>query len=439
MHIEETGIELRDKYMSTSLMEKLASINNNPLVEIFFQIYKTRATGKGIKNVTVTRAGKMTFLPKGKESVINTDSTPETWSKDNRQEGSFGKILRKLLVENGIKSSAIVNKDLEDVVNTLKAIFTVEGEFVVVSGSDITKYYHEDNYDEDFNTGTMGNSCMRYSGVCQKATEVYADNSTCEMVILRQPDGELSRGRALLWTDQDGDKWMDRIYANDHIIEAFKQYAHSNGWAHKRHQDMEQGDWVFPDGTQYERQVTIDFDCRDVHIRPYMDTFCFWNFSGTTTNWSDSNYDYISQSEPSEDDDDDTVYDEVDDCYIDRDDSVYVEGRDIHTCYENCFSCPLSDDWYLKDDGVYIDGVMYYQEADEVVYLSSTGEYHLMENLGFCEWDETYHPQDEMVYLEDIEKDVHEDNVDAMYDSEGYIQDKDGNWAEAQEELELND
>ena len=49
----------------------------------------------------------------------------------------------------------------EDFSNWIKNEILEAGNFVLVSGSDITKYYNEENYYEV--KGTLGNSCMRHS------------------------------------------------------------------------------------------------------------------------------------------------------------------------------------------------------------------------------------------------------------------------------------
>ena len=434
MSIEESGIALQDRYISVSLMEKLLSINNNSLIPMFFKVYKTKADGKGIKNLTINQNGDMTFLPKGKESLINSSTTPNTWTKENRQSGNYGKVLRKLLVENGVDPKVIINKELEIIVNKLKAFFTTEGEFLIVRGKDITKYYLGDNYDHTFNLGTMGSSCMRHSGACQTATRFYAENYNCEMVILKDPNSEKSRGRALLWADIDGKKWLDRIYANDHVTEAFKQYAHSNGWAHKKNQDACSSPWIFPNGEVKYADVQIDMDT-DFSIIPYMDTFYYWDYAGNIRNFEGDSYDHYAQDEPNDEEDDSIVYDDYTDECIDIHDSIYLDYNDYTTHISNTFYCEVEQDRFLKRDSVVINGEMVYDESDSIIYLSHTGEYHMVDDVLYCEYNEKDYPKDEMVFLPEFEVHVHEDDVDSYFEYQGWVKDEDDNWVEAQVEI----
>lgn len=426
------GIPMENRHISSSLMEKILSVNGNSLVPVFFSIYKTEATGKGIKNITINNAGEMTFLPKGKESILETTIFPNVWKKDNRQSGSFGKILRKLLVENGIDSKSIVAKELEEIVNSLKARYTVEGSFEVVSGSDITKYYLFEKYDETFNLGTLENSCMRHSGLCQEATLLYAENENCEMVVLKSPEGDFIRGRALLWKDRHGKKWLDRIYACDHVQAAFKQFAHSNGWPHKSHQDSCVGDWVFPNGKQAYEAVFIEMDT-DYRPLPYMDTF-YHITDSHCHNDEDSPYDYYAQSEPGQDDD--GVYDDITGNYIFEDDAVYIDNRDIYTHVDNAFYCGLEDGWFLNEDGVRLsNGNMAWAESSEIVFSDSSNGWLLMEEARYCEYSEEWFDESEVTFLEPLGIDVHEDRVDDAYENAGWVQDENNEWVNPQLKL----
>jgi len=426
-------IAVENRHISSSLMEKILSERDNSLVQKFFKVYKTEATGKGIKNVTINSKGEMTFLPKGKECVLNTSSTPEVWKTDNRQAGNYGKVLRKLLVENGVDPNSIIAKELENIVNSLKARYTVEGEFAVVSGRDITHYYLGDNYDYDFNLGSLGNSCMRYDGACQDATDFYAGNDNCKMVVLKSPDSEKARGRALLWTDVEGNKYMDRIYANDHIIEAFKNYAKTNGWYHKSSQNSSNGAWVSPKGDTLDISVNIEVDT-EYSLKPYMDTFYFWE-DNKIMNHDDNGYDIVAQNEPIYDDDEGRVYDDVDDCYIDEDDAVYISDRGVTTSFHNAFSCSIDGDWYLLEDMVECEGDSVNKDADGITWVESENSYYYDENVTHCDYNDQDYPSSEVRFIPELEIDVHEDSVEDAYEDAGWHLTVDGDWVKLQKEL----
>lgn len=427
-------MNIKDRYISSSLMEKIARSSDGEVCNHFYNIFHKEADGKGIKNVTINSKGVMTFLPKGKECVLTYS---EEWSKNNRQEGSYGKVLRKLLVENGVKVDKITdfNSRLELLVNKLKAEFTVEGTFKVVRGADITKYYLGDNYDYSQNLGTLSSSCMRHNGICQEATKFYAENENCEMLVLMAPNEDVIRGRALLWTDIEGRKFLDRIYSNDHIREAFKNYAKSNKWYHKELQDNCTGCWVKWDGS-----IISDIECRvevctDYDVRPYMDTIYFWG-DGEISDSDDWEYEFTQQSEP---EDDNLVWDDIDEIMIDREDSVWIEGRDITTHLDNTFYCELNDEYFLECDGVLCEGDLVYKESDDIVYIDSIDEHMYLDNVSYCDYNNEYYPHSEVDYIEDLEMSVHEDSVEDAYTDAGYIKVEDeygeGVWVEKKTQL----
>ena len=427
------GLPMQNRHISSSLMEKMLSITNNSLIPLFFEIYKTEATGKGIKNVTVNRSGEMTFLPKGKESVVDTTTFPNVWKKDSRQSGSYGKVLRKLLVENGIKE--VNASELEEIVNVLKGFYTVEGEFIIVSGDDISYYYLDDNYDYGFNIGSMESSCMRYGGACQDATKLYADNKNCQMVVLKHPDKPAGRGRAILWTDENGDKWLDRVYASDHIVRAFHQFARSRGYGHKVHQDACDGDWISPSGEQDSHVIKIMMDT-DHEILPYMDSmyYVYSNFVSNSSDWG--SYDRYAQTEP--DEQADNVWDGYDDCYINSEDSVYLDYRDMYTYSSNAFYCDLTDDYFLHDDGVELnDGRTVWNEADDIIYIQSTGNYYHIDDVGYCQYNDEHYPSDQVEWVDDLEMDIYEPSINNAYEDKGWVQDENGEWVDPQHELEF--
>lgn len=429
-----SDISLEDRHISSSLIEKILSVKNNSLVKQFFDVYKVAATGRGIKNVTVNKAGEMTFLPKGKDSILSTDadSPLAVWKKDGRQSGSFGKVLRKLLVETGTDPKSINNSELEEIVNALKAHYTIEGTFEIVSGSDITFYYYYENYDESFNCGTMESSCMRHGGACQDACELYANNpDTCEMVILKSPLGNMSRGRALLWTDKDGKKWMDRIYANDSVTTAFKHFAHSNGWPHKQSQDCCAATWVFPDGSAEARNIYIKMDT-DYWPKPYVDTMCYVG-DGTMTNDSSSGLSY-TQSEP----DDDGVYDEYDDCYISEEVATYLEYRDCYTHQDNAFYCDIEDSSYLRNDSIELhDGTLAFNESNSIIQAED-GQWYHEDDVAWCSHNDEYYPSGRVEYIADLDISVYEPSINDAYESAGWVLNDEEVWVDPQYIIEIN-
>ena len=207
---------------------------------------------------------EISFLPKGKDYKMTSNGN---WSTENRQSGKPTRLLRKLLV-----SKEFSELDFELFNNQLRAIVETGNEFSIVTGEDITEWYHEEKY-EDLN-GTLGNSCMRYSDA-QDYFEVYEDFA--KMLILTR-HGKLA-GRAILW-EIEGKTYMDRVYTNkDHLVDMFIDYAVKHKFYYRETQSLlSTGDvqyWLSPEdnysGTkQYE--LTIPINKRYSHW-PYLDTF----------------------------------------------------------------------------------------------------------------------------------------------------------------------
>ncbi len=137
-----------------------------------------------------------------------------------------GRLIRNFL--NAVKFK-YTEKDIEDFVNMFYAkIDEINKELVVVSGEDIRYWYSKNNYESE--NGSLGSSCMRYV-YCSDYFDIYTDNpDVCSLAILKNDNGKLM-GRALLWTDMDGNKWMDNVYcAKDYIAHIFSNWASKNNY-----------------------------------------------------------------------------------------------------------------------------------------------------------------------------------------------------------------
>jgi len=110
-------------------------------------------------------------------------------------------------------------------------------EFEVVTGGDISHYYHENRYDNSYSTGSLSGSCMKHDS-CKYYFDVYEDNA--KMLIFKNKDTDLIIGRAILWDAWDIDedeptKVMDRIYANEKVYLKLFDWAAENGYWRKRY------------------------------------------------------------------------------------------------------------------------------------------------------------------------------------------------------------
>jgi hypothetical protein len=129
---------------------------------------------------------------------------------------SIGKVLADY--------TELTNEQIEKIVNIEKALneeLTIE----LIKGEDIIKYYNHKSYLST--SGELGSSCMRYDGYENKI-KFYALNDNVELAIQRVEDKILSR--ALIWTDNEGNKLMDRVYAlnNSRILQYLKWAKDNN-------------------------------------------------------------------------------------------------------------------------------------------------------------------------------------------------------------------
>jgi len=207
-----------------------------------------------------------------------------------------GRLVRGLLSKAGVEFN---DSEIEDFVYKYRAeigkLQNVLERFRIVSGTDIRKAYHYESYEEQY--GSLGNSCMRYDG-CQDFFGIYVDNQeTCSLVVLdsEKEEGKIC-GRALLWTDNEGRRIMDRIYVNrQQDEELFKQFARKNGFLHKASQNMEENPFVSPEGKTV--QISTIIRVRGYFYKyPYMDTFKYYKDAGESsylTNDPGNRYDYM--------------------------------------------------------------------------------------------------------------------------------------------------
>lgn len=214
-----------------------------------------------------------------------------------QSEVAVGRFARALLKKAGVK---FTDKEIEEFVNEFKTIMRMKKDafknFEIVKGDDIKFWYNEENYEAS--KGTMGSSCMRYKK-CGDFLDIYCKNpNQVNLIILKSETKEDKIcGRALLWTDVQGRKFMDRIYVNDSSHESlFIEFAISNGFYYKLNQNFHTGEPIV-----YNR-VTLDHDESVIEVAlsssnfykyPYMDTMKYYNEGkNTLSSSSDSNYDY---------------------------------------------------------------------------------------------------------------------------------------------------
>lgn len=208
--------------------------------------------------------------------LIQKTKIPEVWLK-NRQEIKIGRAVGALLKAANIES--FLQKDIETFVNLYKAAIDkmndVFSNFEVVNGNDIAKWYNYRNYFE--RKGTIGSSCM--SDVPENYLEIYyANPEQVSLVILRSTDrDDKIVGRALLWTLDNGKKFMDRIYTiKDSDVDIFREFAKENGWYSKyRNASTPSGEVHGPNGRE-TIELNVYLNEKNYKYYPYLDTLKYF-------------------------------------------------------------------------------------------------------------------------------------------------------------------
>ena len=195
-------------------------------------------------------------------------------------EVNVGRFIRAFLKKLGVEYT---DKSIEDFVDKYKDVLELKKNYLKrfreVKGEEIKKWYFEGNYEKV--TGNLGGSCMRFEK-CQDYFDIYTENpERISMVILMSvEDPEKISGRALLWLDDKGRKFMDRIYTIKNTdITLFKEYCYKNNYYHKNKQSYD-SDYRLVynrdelNGSENDIQVTLKK--KHYNYYPFMDTMKYY-------------------------------------------------------------------------------------------------------------------------------------------------------------------
>ena len=200
---------------------------------------------------------------------IQKGATQEELLNDLTNKTGVGRLVRKVLIENGINPT---DKEIEQF-NTL---FKVEYENItkkvqpirLIQGEEIKKWYFEDNYSVP-QRGTLRNSCMKKI-INQEFFSLYIKNpEVCKLLILTDEQTDLLLARALVWTTNDG-LYLDRIYYSDE-----SEIKKLNNWA-KENLGIK---YSFHGGTIPKLSIKLNWWIKedDDFSFPYMDSFPYYN------------------------------------------------------------------------------------------------------------------------------------------------------------------
>ena len=336
-------------------------------------------TNDNVNYITYRSDGNISFLPTGKEHVVNDDNT---WSRTNRQSGKPAKIIRKLFTDKML--SLLNEQDFEIFNNYYKCKFNTTGyRFELLDNTQIAEVY---DMTLENGSSSLNNSCMNGKSDC---LDIYTYCKDLKILALFNQNNELA-GRALVWTiideEIDGSKiiLMDRVYVTqDYLYDLFIEHATSNKWWYKQdYKSMHsKTSFINSEGNVLYRKFKI-YTATDFDTYPYIDTFQYGD-DGYLTNQPDGKYEYSSTDGERSGGD---VYDDITGNYISQDDAVTIEygeyeGERTHI-----------------DNTVMVNDSYYWSESEDLCIINR--EYYLKEDCVYSDYDDEYYLEDDCVYSE---------------------------------------
>lgn len=341
--------------LSQSLMSTLNNKMNNRhegLLNVIYDQSKKLYSKQSDRNFHLRKDGTLSMLPKGKDSIVNSENK---WSIEGRTTIKLGRGLRRMFDTAGI-DKPLNDTELEKLVTAIQSDYIFTGSISMVTGSDIVKWYHGDNYAH--NQATLTQSCMRHD-TSQNHIEFYAKNKDVSMIIATDDDNKLL-GRAIVWhnaslhTDDDvsiQQPFCDRIYGKPLTILAIQKYAIEQGFIVKQSQDYH--------SERYFAQPNGSTICADVSIRvvrhytyPYMDTMKSIEFIDDTHGILHNNCDHkdLTGTDGNHDNDngDEDMVHTMHGDYMHIDDTVWSDYHDEYiehdlACYSDILNTYISE------------------------------------------------------------------------------------------------
>ena len=288
-----------------------------------------------------------------------------------RTEMKIGRWVKRLL--NEVHKSSVPDSKIEEFVNIYKSIVDGGdlGNFELVSGEDIRKWYLSSNY--EIVRGQLGNSCMRYAD-CQTYFDIYVKNpEVCQLLILKSDiHKDEIKGRALVWKLTDGTYYMDRIYTiNDSDRLLFLDYAR-----------LKKIQYSY-DSNKIGGNIEVQLGNHGYYNKyPYMDTFLAYSpsknmLSDDDTLWPSSGY-YLLQETDGGYKSDDVVWSDWVSEYIPTGDAIFCKniqdyiwsGDAVYLEYKDEYAYPNEDVVYSEfhSENFYSDDVVYSELMSDNLY-----------------------------------------------------------------------
>ena len=333
-------------FTSNQFKDILKSIDDviaKDFIELIDQDVKTTFNALNVtdKNDTIS------FIPDNQFQNKIKSSNLEILLKDDKNKTSVGRLIQKILKDNGKDYNP---NQVTAFTDKFKAAWTKyntkeESEPIrVVEKEDIRNWYTEDVYNTKTNngTGTLGKSCMRYEE-CQKYLDIYVENpDVCKMIIMTEWEVgvEVLKSRALLWKTEEEGWYLDRIYYTDAseriLISDFAKKNFNIKYSY--------------DFSSTPRLTVKLVTNREYDYYPYMDSFPYYYFlDGVLYNWeakvAEKKYLYNIQNTDGSAELQNAVYCPLDDSYYSEDEVIYSAYHDCDIPTENSIYS-----YYLKSE-----------------------------------------------------------------------------------------
>jgi hypothetical protein len=288
----------------------------------------------------------ISYCPNSKTQEVTEDGA---WVRKGRQEMKPARWIKAML---NPRLSKRIKDNLFAEFDTLVKKVELESK-ITFEEVDFEEAYNESNYDPNCCPG----SCMWSEPV----GPFYRRMGAQAYVAVNNKGQYL--GRTVVWPKVTVDSLnepitlMDRIYANlPEVIEAFRDYAMTQGWFRKQEQSADALTGVVgPDGARhhYIMSVKASRSIEDMDFCPYMDTFCGSIGTRTMINReSGDGVEYVYRCtgggrNEAEDEHDGQVQD-VDGEWIDEDDARSVDEYYYHYEDPRITTCYRTSDYVLR-------------------------------------------------------------------------------------------
>jgi hypothetical protein len=341
-----------DLYISDSFRDLLEQFKDESQVASLLlhkRLAKEDVVDDNVNFISISDSDKtkISYLTEDRIEKISQSATDDYWTTSKRFHCKPGAFVTKLF-------KGISQKEIEKFSNLYKS-FSDKKDFVmkVVSGQDIAKYYDQETYSS--NSGTLGNSCMKYSR-CQRFFKIYTENpDVISMLVMKSPTGSLI-GRALIW-NIDGQKVMDRIYTiqDDEYAVFFKQWALKNDCIFKTHQNWNHTLQFDSKTDTQEYKLAVKLKNFNLEYYPYLDTFKWINLNdGTIANYKVSeDFSVISNADGQSQPHYMLEFDDISRDWQWRGNLMYLEDLNIRTNGNNLNHSETLGKWLLKSESYY--------------------------------------------------------------------------------------